>query len=53
MIVVAVLITSCQVSDQLNIGPDIIHTIISVKAMQKAMPVPAAAEPHSAILENN
>jgi hypothetical protein len=42
MIVVPVLMTSCQVSEKLKIGPVINQTIIMAKAIMKAFDVPVA-----------
>src|SRR5687768_9714823 len=42
MMVVPVLITSCQVSEKLKIGPVIAQTIINSMAVRKAMGVPVA-----------
>ena len=42
MIVVPVLITNCQVSEKLNIGPVTAHTIITKKAMINDVDVPTA-----------
>ena len=42
MMVVPVLITSCQVSEKLKIGPAISHAIMTQKAMIKADVLPVA-----------
>ena len=42
MIVVPVLITNCQVSEKLNIGPVTAHTIITKNAMINDVDVPTA-----------
>ena len=40
--VVAVLITNCQVSENLKIGPVTAHAMITVNAIRNAVEVPAA-----------
>jgi len=42
MIVVPVLITSCQVSENLNMGPDTIQIMMIKKAMINAVVLPVA-----------
>ena len=42
MIVVPVLITNCHVSEKLNMGPEMAHTIIMKKAIMNAQGLPVA-----------
>ena len=52
MMVVAVLITSCQVSEKWKIGPKTAQITIASRAIRKAHEVPTALQSHCAQARN-